>query len=141
MSKYFTGTDGALLVDGTEIARIGNWSISGTVEALETTTTGDDARKYVYGRQIYSGNCNAYYYENDSGALVMSSLLSNIFRTSGTTATSTNTLRLDLASDRQLQATVLFTSGTMGASAGEVVSVGLNFQVTGNLTIATIGAS
>lgn len=139
MATYFTGADGALLVDGTQVAKIRNWAIEGAVEALETTTTGDTARNFVYGRQSYSGSCTALYYEDGGGALAMSSLLANIFRTSGTSATATNTLLLQVAADRQFQATVLFTSASMAVTTGEIVSVQLSFQVTGNLTTATIG--
>jgi hypothetical protein len=139
MATYFTGADGALLVDGTEVAKIRNWSIAGSAEALETTTTGDNARTFIYGRQVYTGQCNALYYEDSAGALAMSSLLANIFRTTDTPATSTNTLLLQVASDRQVQATVLFTEATISTTAGQVVTAQLSFQVTGNLTTATIG--
>jgi hypothetical protein len=139
MATYFTGADGALLVDGTEVAKISSWSISGAAEALETTTTGDNARTFIYGRQEYNGQCTALYYEDSAGALAMSSLLSNVFRTSDTPATSTNTLLLQLASDRQVQATVLFTEASISAAVGQVVTARLSFQVTGNLTTATIG--
>lgn len=139
MATYFTGADGALFVDGTEVAKIRNWTIQGTVEALETTTTGDTARNFVYGRQTYDGSCTALYYEDGGGSLAMSSLLGNIFRTTGTTATATNTLLLQVASDRQLQASVLFTNASMAVTTGDIVTVELSFQVTGNLTTATIG--
>ena len=139
MATYFTGADGALLVDGTEVAKIRDWSISGSAEALETTTTGDSARTFVYGRQSYTGQCSALYYEDSAGALVMAPLLANIYRTTDLSATTTNTLVLKLADDRQLQATVLFTQGSMAVSAGQIVIAQLSFQVTGNLTTATIG--
>ena len=139
MATYFTGADGALLVDGTEVAKIRDWSISGSAEALETTTTGDNARTFVYGRQSYTGQCSALYYEDSAGALVMAPLLANIYRTTDLSATTTNTLVLKLADDRQLQATVLFTQGSMAVSAGQIVIAQLSFQVTGNLTTATIG--
>ena len=139
MATYFTGADGALLVDGTEVAKIRDWSISGSAEALETTTTGDNARTFVYGRQSYTGQCSALYYEDSAGALVMAPLLANIYRTTDLSATTTNTLVLKLADDRQLQATVLFTQGSMAVSAGQIVVAQLSFQVTGNLTTATIG--
>ena len=139
MATYFTGADGALLVDGTEVAKIRDWSISGSAEALETTTTGDNARTFIYGRQSYTGQCSALYYEDSAGALVMAPLLANIYRTTDLPATTTNTLVLKLADDRQLQATVLFTQGSMAVSAGQIVIAQLSFQVTGNLTTATIG--
>lgn len=141
MAKYFTGADGALYVGGTKLAKIRNWSINGSVETLDVTRTDDTARKFIYGRQSYSGSCTALYYEDAAGALEMNTLLTNIIRTSGTSATATATLLLELATDRQIQATVLFTSADIAASTGEIVSVSLGFQVTGNLTIATMGAA
>lgn len=141
MAKHFTGSDGALYVGGTRIAKIRNWSISGSVETLNVTRTDDTATKFIYGRQSYSGSCTALYYEDDASALEMSALLTNIIRTSGTTATATATLLLELASNRQIQATVLFTQADITASTGDIVSVNLSFVVTGNLSVATMGAA
>jgi len=141
MAKHFTGSDGALYVGGTRIAKVRNWSISGSVETLNVTRTDDTASKFIYGRQSYSGSCTALYYEDDASALEMSALLSNIIRTSGTSATATATLLLELASNRQLQATVLFTQADISATTGDIVSVNLSFVVTGNLTVATMGAA
>ena len=141
MAKHFTGADGALYVGGTRIAKVRNWSISGSVETLNVTRTDDTASKFIYGRQSYSGTCTALYYEDDASALEMSALLSNIIRTSGTTATATATLLLELASNRQLQATVLFTQADISASTGDIVSVNLSFVVSGNLAVATMGAA
>lgn len=141
MATFYTGANGALLVNGTQIAKIRNWSITGSVEALDVTTTGDTALKYVYGRQSYSGSCTALYYENDAGALEMSSMLANILRTTATPATNTNTLRLKLADDRILEATVLFTQSDITVTTGDLVSVNLNFQVTGGLTTATLASA
>lgn len=141
MAKHFTGADGALYVGGTRIAKVRNWSITGSVETLNVTRTDDTAAKFIYGRQSYSGSCTALYYEDDASALEMSALLSNIIRTSGTSATATATLLLELASNRQIQATVLFTQADITASTGDIVSVNLSFQVTGNLSVATMGAA
>lgn len=141
MAKHFTGADGALYVGGTRIAKVRNWSISGSVETLNVTRTDDTAAKFIYGRQSYSGSCTALYYEDDASALEMSALLSNIIRTSGTSATATATLLLELAANRQIQATVLFTQADISASTGDIVSANLSFVVTGNLTVATMGAA
>jgi hypothetical protein len=137
--QYFTGSNGALYVAGNRLAKIRNWTLQASVETLNTTRTGDTAQKFIYGRQSYSGSCTALYYEDDANYLELSALLSNIIRTTGTTASATAQLRLELASTRRIEATVLFTSADIGASAGELVSVDLSFQVTGNLTLATMG--
>lgn len=141
MATFYTGANGALLVNGTQIAKIRSWSITGSVEALDVTTTGDTANKFIYGRQSYSGSCTALYYENDSDALEMSSMLANILRTTATPATNTNTLRLKLADDRVLEATVLFTQAALAVTTGDLVSVDLSFQVTGSLTVASLAAA
>lgn len=140
-ARYYTGIDGALFVGGTQVAKVRNWSLNGQVDALETTKTGDTARTFIYGIQNYTGNCTAMYYENSAGALDMASMLSNIIRTSETPATSTATLRLQLSSTRQIEASVLFTSASFAVTTGEVVSVDLEFQVTGHLTTATLGSA
>lgn len=140
-ARYYTGTDGALFVGGTQVAKIRNWSLNGEVESLETTTTGDSARTFIYGIQNYTGNCTALYYENSSGALEMSSMLANIIRTDATPAGNTSTLRLQLSGSRQIEATVLFTAASFGVTTGEIVSVDLEFQVTGHLTTATLGSA
>lgn len=137
--RYFTGSNGALYVAGNRLAKIRNWTIQASVETLNTTRTGDTAQKFIHGRQNYSGSCTALYYEDDTNYLELSALLSNIIRTSGTSATATAQLRLELASTRRIEATVLFTSADISATASEIIAVDLSFQVTGNLTVATMG--
>jgi hypothetical protein len=140
-NRYYTGSDGALFVGGSQVAKIRDWTLTGQVDALETTTTGDFARTFIYGIQNYTGSCTALYYENSSSALEMSSMLANIIRTTATPANSTATLRLQLSASRSIEAVVLFTSAAFGVTTGEIVSVDLDFQVTGHLTTATLGSA
>lgn len=139
-SRYYTGTDGALLLDGTQIARVRDWSLTGTVETVETTTTADAARTYAFGRQSWSGSCSALYYEDSTGALAMQPLLSNIFRTTALPSTTTHVIKLQLTPLRAVQATVLITKAAISASSGAVVEASIDFTVTGLLTEATMGA-
>lgn len=139
-ARYFTGIDGALLIDGTQVAKIRSWSLSASVDTIETTTTADYSRSYVFGRQSWSGSCTALYYENSAGALAMQPLLSNTIRTTTLPSTTTQTLKLQLTSARAVEATVLISSATITATAGEVVEVSIEFVVTGLLTEATMGA-
>jgi hypothetical protein len=141
MATYYTGANGSLFVGGTQVAKVRNWSITGSVETLNVTTTGDTAQKFIYGRQNYTGSCTALYYENDSEALEMASMLQNIIRTTATTPTATQTLRLKLADDRVIEAAVLFTQADIAVTTGDLVSVNLSFQVNGGLTTATMGSA
>jgi hypothetical protein len=40
MAKVYTGRDGRLLIDGTEQIKVSNWTLTGSLEVLETTTLG-----------------------------------------------------------------------------------------------------
>ena len=140
-ARYFTGIDGALLIEGAQVAKIRSWSITGAAETLETTTTGDYARTFVFGRQTWTGSCTALYYENSAGALAMQPLLANTIRTTSLPATTTQTLKLQLTSSRAIEAEVLINSAAITATAGEIIEVSIDFVVTGLLTEATMGAA
>ena len=141
MAIYFTGANGSLLVDGTEIAKIRNWSLTGSIETLDITTTGDTALEFIYGRQSYSGSCTALYYETDAGALAANVLMAKVIRTDAPNPTSTRLLRLQLADDRVIEANVFFTQVGIACTTGDLVSVDISFQVTGHLVTATMGAA
>lgn len=140
-ARYFTGIDGALLVGGTQIAKVRNWTLNASAETLETTTTGDYARTYVFGRQSWNGSCTALYYENSTGALAMQPLLSNTIRTTALPSSTTHVLKLQLTAARAIEANVLITSASIAATSGDVVEVSVDFTVTGLLTEATMGAA
>lgn len=140
-ARYYTGIDGALLIGGTQVAKVRNWSLTATADTIETTTTADYARTYVFGRQGWSGSCTALYYENSGGALAIQPLLANTIRTTALPSTTTQTLKLQLTSSRAIQASVLINSAAITASAGDVVEVSIDFVVTGLLTEATMGAA
>jgi hypothetical protein len=141
MAIYFTGANGSLLVDGTEIAKIRNWSLTGSIETLDITTTGDTALEFIYGRQSYSGSCTALYYETDAGALAANALLVKIIRTDAPSPTGTKLLRLQLSDYRVIEANVFFTQVGIACTTGDLVSVDISFQVTGHLVTATMGAA
>lgn len=140
-ARYFTGIDGALLIGGTQVAKVRSWSLTATAETIETTTTADYARTYVFGRQGWSGSCTALYYENSAGALAIQPLLSNTIRTTSLPSTTTQTLKLQLTSARAIEATVLINSAAITATAGDIVEVSIDFVVTGLLSDATMGAA
>jgi hypothetical protein len=141
MSKYYTGIDGSLLINGTEIAKIRNWSLSGSADTLATTNLGQSAPTYRFGRQSYNGSATALYYTNSVGALEMAPLLANTIRTSAVSTSSTHTLKLKIDTAREIEATVLINSAELSCSAGDVMTVNISFVVSGLLSIATMGAA
>lgn len=139
-NRYYTGIDGALLVNGTRIAKIVSWQLQSSVEVIETTTVNAQARTYVFGRQQWSGSCVALYYENAAGTLDSQLLVANTLRTTTLSPTTTHTIELQLTSSRVFEATVLINSSTVQASNDAAVEVSIDFTVTGLPIDATIGA-
>lgn len=140
MAKAYTGRDGRLLIDGVEQIKVSSWSLTGTLEVLETTTLGDSQRTYVPGVQEFSGSATLLYY-NDDSRNDAATALKKVLRVAGVTDTDTVDLRLRLvegATNHDVRLTAYVTSVTFGANVGEVSSADINFQGTGALTEVTI---
>lgn len=141
MAKVYTGRDGRLLIDGTEQIKVSNWSLTGNLEVLETTTLGESQRSYTPGVQEFSGNATLLYYKNDAGRNDAATALKKVLRVAGVSSSDTVTLRLRLvdgSSNSDVQLTAYITSVSFGASVGEVSSAQISFQATGALTAVTI---
>lgn len=141
MSKYFTGTDGTLSIDGSAVARARNIQIQGSIETLETTTLADEESTYIQSRRSYTGNCTIYYYEDADGRLDAYQALQNIFSTATPSKTRTFAFSVNLGGQykgRVLAFNAYITSAAMGLATGEVLSADIAFTVTGPLTTATI---
>ena len=140
MAKQFTGIDGALYADGNKVARVADWSLSAQAESLETTSLGDFARTYVYGKQGFSGSCTLYYYEDDAGKINGAALLTDTLRTTQTPTEPTHTIELRFdggASTRRVSFKALLQDVQISASVGGVIQAQVSFTVTGALTAAS----
>jgi hypothetical protein len=141
MAKVYTGRDGRLLLDGTEQIKVTNWSMTGNLEILETTSLGDSQRTYVPGVQEFNGSATLLYYNDGAGRNDAATALKKVLRISGVTDSDTVTLRLRLTdgnTDQDVALTAYITSVSFGASVAEISSAQINFQGTGALTAVTI---
>lgn len=141
MAKVYTGRDGRLLIGGTEQIKVTNWSLTGALEVLETTTLGDDQRSYVPGVQEFSGTASLLYYNDGTGRNDAAKALKNVIKISGVESTDTVDMRLRLvegANNHDIRLTAYITSVTFGAGVGEVSSAQISFQGTGALQEVTI---
>ena len=141
MAKVYTGRDGRLLIDGTEQIKVTNWSMTGNLETLETTSLGDSQRTYVPGVQEFNGSATLLYYNDGAGRNDAATALKKVLRISGVSESDTITLRLRLTdgnTDQDIALTAYVTSVSFGASVGEVSSAQISFQGTGALTAVTI---
>lgn len=142
MAKVYTGRDGQLLLGGSTVVKVTNWSLQADLETLETTTLGDNIRSYTPGLQAFSGSATILYYKDDNGDLNTTGLLNKLVKTgtTGVTASDTVSLTLRLADGSDLNdvtMTAYITSASIGASVGEIVSAQISFQGTGALTTAS----
>ena len=141
MAKVYTGKDGRLLIDGTEQIKVSSWTLSGSLEVLETTTLGDSQRSYTPGVQEFNGSATLLYYNDGTGRNDAAVALKKVLRISGVSDGDTVDMRLRLvegSTNHDVRLTTYITSVTFGASVGEVSSAQINFQATGALSEVTI---
>lgn len=141
MAKIYTGRDGRLLIDDLEQIKVTNWSMSGSLEMLETTTLGDSQRSYTPGVQEFNGSATILYYNDGTGRNDAATALKKVLRISGVSDGDTVDLRLRLVegnANHDVRLTAYITSVSFGASVGEVSSAQISFQGTGALTAVTI---
>ena len=139
--KYFTGIDGSFYADGNKVATVSSWTFSANAAALDTTTLGDFATTAVYGIQSFSGSCTLYYSEKNAGAIEGGSLMSDVIRTTQTPTNPTHELVLRYdngAKTHEVKFKCLLNQVQIAATAGDIVTASVNFQVTGPLQTATI---
>ena len=140
MGKVYTGIEGSLFVDGAKVGKVKNWDLAGSAETLSTTTLGDYAPTYRYGRQAYSGSCTLYYYRNETGVIEGKTLFGTLLRTGKIDPDQKHRFKL-VAGDRSLEFDALVTSVGLGAEQGAVMSADVSFVVSGPLIEASLGGS
>lgn len=141
MAKMYTGRDGRLLIDGTEQVKVTNWSMTGSLEMLETTTLGDSQRTYTPGVQEFNGSASLLYYNDGTGRNDAATALKKVLKVAGISDSDTVDLRLRLVegnTNHDVRLTAYITSVSFGASVGEVGRAEISFQGTGALTAVTI---
>lgn len=141
MAKVYTGRDGRLLIDGTEQLKVTNWTLTGNLETLETTSLGDSQRTFVPGVQEFSGSATLLYYSDDTNRNDAATALKKILKIGAVSQSDTVVIRLRLVegtTNYDVQLTTYINSVSYGASVGEVSTAQINFQATGALTAVTI---
>ena len=141
MAKVFTGKDGRLLLDGIDQVKVTNWSLTGNLEMLETTSLGDNQRSYCPGVQEFSGSATLLYYNDGTGRNDAALALRKVLRIDGVNEGDTVDMRLRLVegnTNNDVRMATYITSVSFGASVGEVGYAQIDFQGTGALTAVTL---
>jgi hypothetical protein len=141
MAKVYTGRDGRLLIDDIEQIKVSNWTLTGSLEMLETTTLGDYQRTYVPGVQEFNGSATILYYQTDEDRNDAELAIRKVLRTLGVRDEQSVDLRFRFVENditRDVRFTAYITSFTLGASVGEVSSAQITFQCVGAATEVTL---
>ena len=137
---YYSGKDGTLTYNGTVVAKVSNWSISATVDTLETTVLADGDRTYVPGLRTVSGSATIFYYDD-----APKSLLERIIKNSAVSESDILVIKLGwgvtsnpLISTKFIQGSCIITSAELSCAVGEVMQASIQFQFTGAPTGVTL---
>jgi hypothetical protein len=146
-AKVYSGRDGRLFIDGAEQIKVLNWSLTGNLNMLETTTLGDFQRTFIPGVQEFTGNASLLYYNDGSDANAgagrndAAEALKKLLRIGGVGRAMTVDMRLRLINgnvNSDVRLTTYVTSINFGASVGEVSRAEITFQGTGALLEVTL---
>ena len=143
MGQFYSGQNGKLLIDGVAAAKVTNWTFTGQMSALSTTSLEDTDQTFIGGLRTMTGQCRLYYY--DSGGVTNANsaktLIDKLIKTR-TTADDPGkaaepeyvTLRLQVVegtATKEVEMEVLLTNAAMSMAVGEVLAADVAFQVNG----------
>ena len=138
---YSSGKDGSLsLVNSssnvaTAIAKVSNWSLSATVDTLETTVLSESDRSYVPGLRTISGSATVFYYDD-----APKSLLERIIKPGAVSESDILVIKLGWG-NKFIQGDCIITSAELNCAVGEVMQATIQFQFTGALKTNPLGVS
>jgi hypothetical protein len=130
--SYYSGKDGTLTYNGTLVAKVSNWSVSSTVDTLDTTVLTESDRSFVPGLRTISGSATVFYYDSSPVPL-----LQRVVKT--TAVSESDILVIKLGWDTKfIQGSCILTSAELNCAVGEVMQASIQFQFTGAPTGVTL---
>jgi len=131
---YFSGKDGSVSFGGNNVAKVGNWSLSTTVDALEVTDLSLSDRTFTPGLRSSTGSATIFYTDDALGA---KSLLDKIVKTTATAEADITTIKLGWGA-KGIQSNCIITSAELNCAVGEIMQATIQFQFTGVLSLAAL---
>lgn len=136
---FYSGRFGSLIYLDKPVAKVRDWSLDYSNDMLETTKVSDFAPTFVPGRKAANGNATLLWYRlniRDQQVFTQfDSLLTRLVRVGkpDTTAMVKMELRIGQADADTLMLNAYLTSANLGCASGELSSVSVSFQMTGDL--------
>ena len=143
MAGFYSGKEGQLFIDGTQVAKVRSFSFSFNQAVLETVSLEDTDRTIIHGTRSYTGSASVYYYQETAGggAGQLSTLINNIIKTGGSAGDGSNaestamTFKLRIkdgsTAGRFIEFQAIPTSFSITSSVGEVTAADISFEVNG----------
>ena len=127
----YSGKDGSFEVDDSPVGRVRSWSLSSSVETLEVTDLGDEARSYIPGLKSATGSASLIYHDDNTE---ISDVLDDCI-TTGTPGLA----KLELIwGTKKLEFNAYITSANITCSVGEVMSADISFTMSGDYLVVTL---
>jgi len=127
----YSGKDGRLEVDNSRIARVRSWSLSATVDTLEVTDLGDDARVYTQGLKGATGTASLIYHDdNNEIRLVLDDCI---------TTGQPGVAKMELMwGTKKIELVAYINSANITCSTGEVMTADIGFTMSGDYRVVTL---
>ena len=123
--SYYSGKDGALAYGGATVAKVGNWSLSTTVETLDVTNLSLSDRAFVPGLRSSTGSATIFYHDQAPVPL-----LQRIIKTTDVSESDILSIRLGWGANA-IESACIITSAELSCAVGEVMQATIQFQFTG----------
>ena len=125
-----TGANGALRFNGAVVAKVRNWSLNVSRDALDTTCLSTTDREYVSGLRGATGSATVLYDpEEPNGAALLNTIFQDVSE-----PTDGVEFVLDQVRGKRLSGAALVTSVSPSVSVGDVQAADVQFQMSGKLT-------
>jgi len=143
MAGFYSGKEGQLFIDGTQVAKVRSWSFSMNQAVLETVSLEDTDRTIIHGTRSYTGSASIYYYQEAVGVASgqLSTLINNIIKTGSSAGDGKNaestamTFKLRIkdgsTNGRFIEFQAIPTSFGITSAVGEVTAADISFEVNG----------
>ena len=145
MARIYTGRDARLKIKATGdssfsvIAKAVSFQIQASLETLETTTLNEHVRSYTPGVTGYNGSCSILFYKDDNNKINTVKFLQNLFKASNDGVSTSDKVDIELSWDaNKIELNAYITSGSIGASVGQLIQAEIAFIGDGQLTDTNI---
>ena len=134
----FSGRDGSMQVDESgDLIRVRDWTLNASLEPIEITDLGHEARKYYRGLKSATGSFTLFYHDDNAQ---VQGVLDNIVNISLPDAVAQKyVFKWGTGSrEKKIELYAMITSATLGMVVNDVLKAECQFQMTGDYQVVTL---